>query len=144
MAGDLPEEHDTVSHDDNPLDDDNLIDETIPFPDAILDAESTSPGSNPNNPVALIKKLYSPPAFHTIPITPAASFPDANHFLRVEHLEEHVQGLMGEQIQKIVREREPELREEVRAVVESYVKNMVKDLMSTDHAIKVAIGDYNG
>jgi len=52
--------------------------------------------------------------------------------------------MTGEGIQKIVREREPQLREAVLPIVESYAKEMVKELSGTDHAIKVAIGDYNG
>lgn len=109
-----------------------------------VDILSDSPACDPNNQVALIKKFYSPTPFHALPITAAHSFRDANHFLRVEHWEEHVEGMTGEVIHKVVREREPQLRETVLTVVEMYARNMVKELTGTDHAIKVAIGDYNG
>lgn len=52
--------------------------------------------------------------------------------------------MTGEEIQKIVREREPQQREAVLRIVEVYAKDVVKELSSTDHAVKVAIGDYNG
>ena len=104
---------------------------------------STSPAPDPNDSVALIKKLFSPPKFQNIPITPATSFRDANHFLRIEHWDKYVEGLTGAQIQKIARERKPELRALVLPVVESYARSAVNGLMKTDHAIKVAIGDYN-
>ena len=109
-----------------------------------VDVPSMTPAASTNISVTLIKKLYSPPPFHAIPITAAKSFRDANHFLRVEHWEQHVEGMTGEGIQKVVREREPELREVVLPIVETYAKDMVKELSSTDHAVKVAIGDYNG
>ena len=98
----------------------------------------------PEDPVELIKKRYSPQPFHTIPITSAPSFRDANNFLREEKWDQYVNGISGGTIQEIVRERAPKLREEVMPVVEAYARCMVEELSATDHAIKVAIGDYNG
>ena len=92
----------------------------------------------------LIKEIYSPLPFSAIPIKPATSFHDANHFLRVEQWEHHVEGMTGTQIQAVVREREPEQRKIIKPVVEAYARCMVEELTRTDHAVKVAIGDYNG
>lgn len=104
---------------------------------------STSPSSS-KDPVVLIKKMYSPPDFSKVPINSASTFRDVHHFLRVENWAKHVEGMTGEAIPKAVRDREPELRENVRLIVEAYSKDMVKELLGTDHAIKIAIGDYNG
>jgi len=101
--------------------------------------------TTPNlDPVTLIKKFYSPLPFESIPINPANNFRDANNFLRIEKWEEYVQGMTGEEIQEIIREREPELRESVRLIVKSYARDMIEKLDTTDHPVKVAIGDYNG
>ena len=100
--------------------------------------------NNLNIPMMLIKKFYLPPPFHALPIASAMTFWDANHFLRVENWEKHVEGMTGEGIQKVIREHEPELRQTVLPIVEVYMIDVVKELSGTDHAVKVAIGDYNG
>lgn len=95
------------------------------------------------DPIALLKKSYSPTPFHAIPIK-VIGFRDANHFLSIEKWLEYVEGMTGEQIWHIVRENEPDLREFVKGVVDSYAKEAVKSLGSADNSVKVAIGDYNG
>ena len=95
------------------------------------------------DPVALIKKSYTPTPFHAMPIK-VVGFRDANHFLSIEKWQEHVEGMTGEQIWGIVQEGEPELRELVRGVILDYVTEVVKNLGPAQNAIKVAIGDYNG
>ena len=95
------------------------------------------------DPVSLIKNSFSPTSFQALPIQ-AIGFRDSNHFLAVENWADHVDGLTGEEIQHIVREREPELRERVRGIVLGYANDAVQALGNEQHAVKVAIGDYNG
>ena len=122
-------------------------------------AQSYNPGSNrmffgvalpappPSDlspdPVSLIKNSFTPTPFRAMPIQ-ASGFRDANHFLSIEKWAEHVEGMTGEEIHFIVREREPELRELVKDVVLGYSKAAVEALGNEEHSVKVAIGDYNG
>lgn len=104
----------------------------------------TPPPSDPRpDPVFLIKNSYSPTPFQAVPIQ-AVGFRDANHFLAIEKWADHVDGMTGEEIYHIVREREPELRELVRDVVIGYANDAVQALGNEEHSVKVAIGDYNG
>ena len=95
------------------------------------------------DPVSLIKSSFSPTPFQAVPIQ-AIGFRDANHFLAVENWADHVDGMTGEDVYHIVREREPGLRERVRGIVLSYANDAVDALGNKQHSIKVAIGDYNG
>lgn len=49
------------------------------------------------NPVALVKKSYSPTPFHALPIR-AIGFRDSNHFLAIEKWQEYLEGMTGQQI----------------------------------------------
>ena len=103
----------------------------------------TEPIEDPLDPLAYLKKKFAPLPFQQIPIT-CPSPRDANHFLNLEHWNKHVEGRTGADINHITREREPELRAEVRVVVERYARDAVRCLEKLDNEFKKAIGDYLG
>lgn len=98
---------------------------------------------HPLDPVAYLKAKFAPLPSNQVPITPPAPS-DTHNFLNREHWHKHVAGKTGAEIQQVVREREPELRKEVRIVLERYAKNAVKKLDQLDNEAKGAIGDYLG
>jgi hypothetical protein len=98
---------------------------------------------DPLDPVAFLKAKYSPPPFGQVPIKSPDPC-DAHHFLNLEQWHRHVEGKTGVEIHQVVREWEPELRREVRIVVERYAKDAIGKLEKLDHEAKGAIGDYLG
>jgi hypothetical protein len=98
---------------------------------------------DPSDPVVYLKAKFSPPPFNQVPITCPAPC-DTNHFLNHAHWHKHVEGRTGAEIHHVVREREPELRAEVRVVMERYAKDAIKKLEKLDDEAKGAIGDYLG
>ena len=98
---------------------------------------------DPLDPVAYLKARFAPLPFNQTPISCPAPR-DANHFLNLEHWHKHVEGRTGAEIHQVVREREPELRKEVRIVMERYAKDAIKKLEKLDDEAKGAIGDYLG
>lgn len=106
----------------------------------------TIPPSSSNtgpDPISLIKSSYSLPSFKTLPIKPL-SFRDSGHFLAIEKWLEYVEGMTGEAIWRISREREPELRAFLKDIIKNYADDAVKSLGSADNSVRVAMGDYNG
>ena len=90
-----------------------------------------------------LKTKYAPLPFNQVPIQcPEAC--DANHFLNLEQWHKHIEGRAPEEVHRVVRVREPELRKEVRIVVERYARDAVKKLEKVDNEVKGAIGDYLG
>lgn len=95
------------------------------------------------DPVDYLKDKFAPIPFNRIPIkTPDPC--DADHFLNLEHWHNHLEGRAPAEVVEAVRVRDPELRKEVRLVVERYAKDAVKKLQKLDNEAKAAIGDYLG
>jgi hypothetical protein len=107
-------------------------------------ASTAKPVDDPLDPVVYLKKKFAPPPFSSIPITSPKTARDAHHFLNSEHWDEYVQGKNGADIYFAVRERDAELRGEVRTCVERYVEAAVKDLKSADNEPRAVMGDYLG
>ena len=99
---------------------------------------------DPLDPVFYLRKKFAPMPYSNIPIKSPGSTQDANHFLRLEKWHLYVEGKTGLQITHAVREREPELREEVRICVERFTDRVVEKLNAVDHQPRAAIGDYQG
>jgi hypothetical protein len=98
---------------------------------------------DPPDPVAFLKNKYMPVPFSQVPIKSQAAC-DTSQFLNLEHWDKHLEGRLPTDIHKAVRGREPELRTEVRLVVERFAENAVKKLEKLDHEAKGAMGDYLG
>ena len=95
------------------------------------------------DPVAYLRAKYAPLPFNQVPIT-CPTPRDANHFLNLENWHKQLEGKTGVEIHQVVREREPELRREVREVMERYARDAIKSLEKLDHEAKGALGDYLG
>jgi len=106
-------------------------------------SSTTEPIEDPLDPLIYLEKKFAPPLFQQIPIT-CPSPRDANHFLNLEHWNKHVEGRTGADLINVTREREPELRAEVRVAVERYARDAVKCLERVDNEFKKVIGDYLG
>lgn len=106
--------------------------------------QTTDPVEDPLDPLVYLKQKFAPPPFSSIPITCPKSARDANHFLKMEHWDKYVEGRTGAEITQIMREREPELRKEVRICVERYADAAVTKLKNVDDAFRTAMGDYIG
>ena len=99
---------------------------------------------DPLDPVFYLKKKFEPIPFSSMPIKSPGASQDANHFIRLERWDLYVQGKTGEEIVQAVREREPELREEVRTCVERFTQRVLDKLAAVDNESRKAIGDYQG
>jgi hypothetical protein len=98
---------------------------------------------DPLDPVTFLKAKFAPVPFNQVPIkSPAAC--NTSQFLNLEHWHKHLEGRSPAEVHGTVREREPNLRNEVRQVVERYAENAIKKLEKLDHEAKGAIGDYHG
>jgi len=96
------------------------------------------------DPLAYLKKKFAPIPFSHIPIKSQGTGPDANHFLKLEKWDLYVEGKTGADIAFAVREREPELRSEVRICVERFADDVVGKLDKVDNEPRAAMGDYIG
>ena len=96
------------------------------------------------DPLTYLKNKFSPVPFSNIPIKSPKTARDANHFLNLEKWDLYVQGKTGAEITHAVREREPDLRQEVRICVERYVEASVNKLNGVDSELRAAMGDYHG
>ena len=96
------------------------------------------------DPVTYLKQKFAPTPFQHIPITSPQDPRDAHHFLQIEHWGKFVAGRTGAEITTVVREREPELRAEVRTCVELFAKELASKLVAEGNPAQVAIGDYAG
>lgn len=105
--------------------------------------DTVDSNEDPLDPVTYLKVKFPPPPLNQVPIT-CPTPRDANHFLNCEHWHRHVEGKTGAEIHQVIREREPELRREVRVVVERYAKDAIHKLEKLDDEAKGAIGDYLG
>lgn len=91
-----------------------------------------------------LQTKFAPPPFRDIPITSPESSCDSNHFLTLEPWLTLIEGKTGAELNDFVREREPELREEVRICVERFAQTAGKGLGGVDDVVRVAMGDYLG
>ena len=98
---------------------------------------------DPLDPVDYLKTKFAPPPFNQVPIQCPEPC-DTNHFLNLEQWHKHIVGRAPGEVHRVVRVREPELRKEVRIVVERYARDAVKKLEKVDNEVKGAIGDYLG
>jgi len=96
------------------------------------------------DPLAYLKKKFAPIPFSHIPIKSQGTGPDANHFLKIEKWDLYVEGKTGADIVFAVREREPELRSEVRICVERVAASVFQNLEAVDNEPRAAMGDYIG
>ena len=96
------------------------------------------------DPVLYLKKKYAPTPFSNIPIRSPKTPRDANHFLALEKWDLYVEGKTGSEITWAVREREPELRSEVRICVDRFAVDVAQKLNKVTHEARAAIGDYVG
>lgn len=96
------------------------------------------------DPLTFLKKKFAPIPFSSIPIKSPKTSQDANHFLNLERWDLYVEGKTGAEIRDAVREREPELRNEVRICVERYAIDIVEKLIGVDHELRAAMADYTG
>ena len=99
---------------------------------------------DPLDPFPYITKVYAPPSFADVPITSPESACDANHFLTIEPWLTLIEGKTGREINELVRERDPDLRKEVRLCVERYALTATEALNEAGHEAGVTIGDYVG
>ena len=106
-----------------------------------LAEESVEPSLDP---VSYLKNKFAPIPFSNIPIKSAKNPRDANHFLNLEKWDLYVEGKTGAEIVQAVREREPELRAEVRICVERFAAKVVTALFAVGHEPRAAMGDYVG
>jgi len=105
--------------------------------------DAVDPIEDPLDPLVYLKENFTPIPFSHIPITcPAAQ--DTNHFLNIEQWHKHLEGKTGAEITHAVRERQPDLRTEVRICVERFGEESTKKLRKADHEPKAAMGDYIG
>jgi hypothetical protein len=107
-------------------------------------ASTVKPVEDPLDPVVYLKKKFAPPPFSTIPIKAIGNARDANHFLFTEKWDRYVEGRTGAEIVEAVRQREPELRGEVRFCVERFANDVAKKLGGVDHEPRAAMADYIG
>ena len=91
-----------------------------------------------------LKKKFAPIAFSEIPIKSPTTARDANHFLSMEKWDLYVKGKTGAEITDAVRDREPELRDEVRICVERFAADVAVKLGNVDHEVRAAMADYIG
>jgi len=96
------------------------------------------------DPLAYLKEKFTPTPFGNVPITSPKNPRDTDHFLNIEKWLIYVEGKTGAEIRDVTREREPELRTEVRTCVERFAHEAVKKLIGTDNEARAAIGDYIG
>lgn len=96
------------------------------------------------DPLTYLKKKFPPTPFCDIPIKPPKTPRDANHFLDLEKWDIYVEGRTGAQISHAIREREPELRREVRFCVERFATDVATRLGKVDHEVRAAMADYIG
>lgn len=94
-----------------------------------------SPSDTGLDPISFIKSSYSPTSLAALPIKPI-SFRDSGHLPAIEKWLEYVDGMTGEAIWQISREREPELRDFVRDVIKDYADDALKSLSSADNSFK--------
>jgi hypothetical protein len=95
------------------------------------------------DPVNYLTAKFAPLPFNQVPIEAPAPR-DTHHFLRNENWHRHLEGRTPSAIYEVVRVREPELRKEVRSVLERYAKDGLKKLEKLDNEAKGAIADYLG
>jgi len=100
--------------------------------------------NDPFDPFPHLKIKHAPPSFADIPITSPKSARDANNFLRSEPWLALVDGKKGRDIYDLVRERDPDLRQEVRICVERYAMTAGKALEDAGHEAGAAMADYVG
>jgi hypothetical protein len=96
------------------------------------------------DPLVYLKKKYAPIPFSDIPIKSLKTPRDAHHFLALEKWDVYVEGRTGAEITYAVREREPELRSEVRICVDRFAVDVTQKLSMADHQTKAAMGNYAG
>ena len=96
------------------------------------------------DPLDYLKKKFAPIPFSNIPIKSPKTSRDANHFLSIEKWDRYVQGRTGAELVHTVREREPDLRREVRICMERFADKVVEKLGAVDHEPRAAMGDYTG
>ena len=99
---------------------------------------------DPLDALRYIKTKFAQPQFRDIPITSPESSADANHFLTIEPWLDLVKNKTGGELHEMVRERQPELRREVRICMERYARAALKELESADNEARSTIGDYLG
>ena len=99
---------------------------------------------DPLDPLHYIKSKFAPPRFCDIPIMAPKSSRDANHFLNLEPWLSLVEGKTGAELNYLVRERDPELRQEVRECIDRYARAAMDELRATDNETRSAMGDYLG
>ena len=103
--------------------------------------ESTSAALDP---LTYLKSKFAPTPFSDVPIKSPESARDANHFLNLEKWDLYVQGSTGAEIMEVAREREPQLRDEVRTCVERFAADVTMKLGKVDHEVRAAMADYLG
>jgi len=96
------------------------------------------------DPLPYLLKKFAPVPFSSIPIKSAKTPADANHFLNIEKWDLYVEGKTGAEITELLREREPNLRAEVRICVERFADQVVTKLTNVYHEPMAAMGDYTG
>ena len=102
------------------------------------------PPEDPLDPIAYLKKKYTPPPFKDVPITSSKNSRDANHFLNLEKWDQYVAGKTGAELNQMTRGREPDKRRAVRACVERYTDIVVAQLAKADNEPRAAMADYLG
>jgi len=99
---------------------------------------------DPLDPIGYLKKKYVPAPFSLLPIQSVKNPKERNPFLNMERWDEYIQGKSGADLHFLLRERVPELRQEVRVCMERFVSKGARDLADTDHESRAAVGDYIG
>ena len=108
----------------------------------------TMPPPEPSRrPIDLAQRLrdsFPDPSPADVPIELPPNPRDSNHFLEMQQWVPTLDGLTGAEVHFITREANPLLRASVRDALGRYMDAVDESLKHSTHAMRVAMGSYNG